>query len=289
LSQGDFLVQISFGSADDYTASILEPGVPPPTARREALRRLASSGIKTACRLQPLLPDRETEALDLLEKLADIGVSHVGVEHLKLGVERQAGTARLSKVLSGDVRAFYASVGAQRLGREWMLPADLRLPTILAMRSRTHDLGMSFGAADTDLLPLSDGLCCCSGADMLLDSGVPFQFNYLGAVRNAGPGGRVTFASLNGLWAPGGSIARMVNSRSRVKRPDGRSASIADYIKANWNGRRNGCSPQMFYGVQPTGDVDEDGLRVYRVSGALNGMLRADPPRRNGVSPAVMS
>ena len=61
-------------------------------------------------------------------------------------------------------------------------------------------------------------------------------------------------------------MAVMVNSRSRLHHPDGSGARIADYIGTNWNGRHNGCSPLMFYGVEPTGEVDRNGLNVYALS-----------------------
>lgn len=287
LSRGDFLVQVSFSTSDDQLASAIDLGTPSPTARRHALARLAEAGIKTACRLQPLLPGREMQEMKLLDQCAEIGVAHVGVEYLKLPVEQWSGTARLSRALSRDLSLYYASVRAKRLGREWVLPIELRLPTILAMRDRAHALGMSFGAADTDLLPLSDSSCCCSGADVLLRGGPPFEFNYLGAVRRASSGGIITFSSLRDVWVPRGSIARMVNSRSRLRRPDGRGASLSDYIRANWNGRKNGCSPLLFHGVEPTGQMDDEGLNVYRISSSLKNILHSPFAAKSarGVSP----
>jgi DNA repair photolyase len=287
LSRGDFLVQVSFSTSDDRLSAAIDLGTPSPTARRRALAKLADAGIKTACRLQPLLPGREVEGMAALDQCAEVGAAHVGVEYLKLPIERWSGTARLSKALSRDLRLYYASVRAQRVGREWVLPIELRLPTILSMRDRAHELGMSFGAADTDLLPMSDSACCCSGADVLLRGGRSFEFNYLGAVRRATSTGVVNFSSLSDVWTPTGSMARMINSRSRLRGPNGSGASLADYIKANWNGRNNGCSPQMFHGVEPTGHVDTEGLNVYRVSGPLRHLLEGRSAAAPTAGPAL--
>ncbi len=273
LSRGDFVVQLSFSARDDQLASKIEVGAPSPTERLASLVVLSEAGIKTACRLQPLIPHRESEAMEFLDECAEAGVRHVGVEHLKLPLETWAGIDRLAKAMSWDLRSYYAKVGAKRCGREWLLPVDLRLPTILKMRDRAHALGMSFGAADTDLLPISDSACCCSGADMLLRGGRPFEFNYLGAVRRATSDGIITFASLDNCWTPVGSIAPVINSHSRIRRADGTSAAIADYIRANWNGRKNGCSPQMFYGIEPAGQVDDEGLNLYIIRDAFKALL----------------
>ena len=40
---------------------------------------------------------------------------------------------------------------------------------------------------------------------------------------------------------------------------------MRDYLRHNWNGRANGPSPAMFWGVEPTGESDHDAMRIYRV------------------------
>lgn len=273
LSRGDFVVQISFSTSDDTLASRIDFGAPLPTERLAALTTLAKSGIKTACRLQPLLPGHENEAIEFVGRCAEAGVRHVGVEHLKLALEGSNRIDRLAQAMSQDIRGYYANVGSQRLGREWVLPVKLRLPILLRLRKEVRSYGMTFGAADTDLLPMSDGLCCCSGADILLRGGNPFEFNYIGAVRRASASGLIRFSSLDGCWAPTGSIARYVNSNSRLHLPDGRGATIEDYLRSNWNGRKNGCSPQMFYGVELTGQLDDAGLAIYALTDEFQRVL----------------
>jgi hypothetical protein len=122
---------------------------------------------------------------------------------------------------------------------------------------------MTFGAADTDLLPLSDGNACCSGADLhLADAGRPFRHTYLSAV-HAATDNVVAYESIGSEWAPSHTIARFVNSNSRIKSEVG--AGVRDYVKRNWNGRPNGPSPGMFYGVNPTEKYDDHGLRLYAI------------------------
>jgi len=49
-------------------------------------------------------------------------------------------------------------------------------------RAHVKSQGMSFGAADSDLLHWSDGNVCCSAVD-LLGMGNGMRFNFLTAVR----------------------------------------------------------------------------------------------------------
>lgn len=284
LQRGDFAVQFSFSTTDPDLARDIDVGAPPPRRRMEAMATLIEAGVPVAVRLQPLIPGREEEARDFIDELAALGISHIGVEHLKLPVEGWVGTTRLGNALAEDLRRRYASGNAVRHGREWILPVATRLPTVLELRARAHEHGMSFGAADTDLLPLSDGSWCCSGADTLLrGGGVGFQTNYLGAVRRASDDGYVTYAAIEDSWAPSRSIAMMVNSNSRLAPRNGRGAGVRDYIRANWNGRANGCSPAMFHGVNSTGEHDDQGMQVYRLSDELRRLVSTRVAGKSGV------
>lgn len=278
LKRGEFAVQFSFSTRDDKLAEQIEHGAPSPSARLRALTHLANERIPVAVRLQPFIPGRESEADEFLHEIAELGASHVGVEHLKLPVERATRLSRLQSSLQADLRSHYEAAGANREGREWILPALRRLPTILRLQQTAHSIGLSFGAADSDLLPLSDGDWCCSGADSLLPGGKGFEFNYLGAVRRAQNGSDLTFDLLRDCWVPSGSIAMMINSHSRLPGVNGGGAGVADYIRTNWNGRSNGCSPEMFYGVSSTGRCDDLGLRTYRLSDELLSMISARLP-----------
>ncbi len=273
LVKGQYVVQVSFSTRSDSVAATIEVGVPSPSARLHAIRELVDAGVPTTVRMQPLIPGRETEALEFAEELASIGVRHIGLEFLKLPLEDWSGTQRLSKGAGFDLPTFYASAGSTRVGREWVLPVESRLPFVVQMRNLVHGLGISFGAADTDLLPLSDSACCCSGVDQLLPDAKAFSHNYLGAVR-ANKEGRISISALEGSWVPDGSISTMVNSRSRLPRVGLRGAGVRDYISANWNGRSNGCSPEMFYGVEVTEEEDPEGMAIYRITEDLAALLR---------------
>jgi hypothetical protein len=205
----------------------------------------------------------------------------VGFEFLKLPLERWRQGLAMSAAMGFDIAAYYRSSGARRVGREWVLPVDHRLDFAVRARAVTHELGMSFGAADTDLLHLSDTSACCSGADRLLSDARTFDYNYLGAIVRADESGRVTLSSLKDAWKPTSSASSMINSRSRIPAVDGVGRPISAYIELNWNGRKNGCSPDMFHGVVATDIREADGSIVYRLSDQLMRLrLDAAPKRR---------
>ncbi len=265
LQHGNFLLQMSFSTLDAHLASALERGVPSPDDRLAALEVAASAGVPVAIRHQPVVPDREHEIGQMVAAASTAGARHYAIEFLKLGLEqRQRKSALLSHLADFDL---VADDFAHRVGREWILNARYRLPWVLQARSQSHKAGLTFGAADTDLLPLSDGDVCCSGADIhLAEPGATFRHNYLTAIR-AARNGVTDYSKIQGEWAPRRSVARFINSRSRIAGSSG--AGIGDYVLRNWNGRANGPSPEMFHGVTRLEEPDSHGLARYSVESWL--------------------
>lgn len=262
LVSGNFFIQVSFSALDDSFAERIERGTPSPSQRLDALAIAAASGVRVSMRHQPVLPGRERDIRTGVVAAANAGCSHYGLEFLKVAVEKSS-----QRRLGTEVDLVLGEAGVRREGREWLLPLERRLPWVLEARRTAHAVGLSFGAADNDLLPLSDGDACCSGADLCLpEPGSPYRHNYLEAVRRAA-GGIVRRESVHGEWVPKRTLARFVNSRSRLAR--NRGASMVDYIDHNWNGRANGPSPGMFAGVRATDEMDNRGFRIYELDGWL--------------------
>jgi hypothetical protein len=270
LTSGCFVLQCSLSSMDDRLLTDVDCGTPGPTRLVKAARKAAREGVPVSFRVQPLLPTREKDAYDVLVVAADVGAFHVAFEHLKLPLEESwVGTHKLSSILGLDLRDFYRKNRASRVGREWVLPPEQRLPGLLQLRDAAHELGLSFGAADTDLLPIGDGSCCCSGLDLLDSwSGFHFRHNFAEAIRRASPDGVVTYSSIEECWLPSRSISRWVNSRSRLPfdTDQGSGASMQAYLLRNWEGSPNGPMPEGFYGVSSAGSRDPEGRMTYQVS-----------------------
>jgi DNA repair photolyase len=275
LSRGNFVVQLSICSLDDALLRKIDVGTPGPTALMAQAELLAQSGIPVACRIQPVLPSREQDAFSVISKCAKVGIRHVAVEHLKLPVESGwKGTGDLSRVLETDVRLLYSD--GKRDGREWILPIAERLTRMMSFRRHAHALGLSFGAADNDLLHLSDGNCCCSGADLLMPGLQHFQYNFLTAVREGMGKGVISFSTIANQWKPARSIAMYVNSRSRLpKTMDNSNSDLDRYVRYHWNNTSASLSPKSLFGVESTGQVDGDGNLLYAASPLLKTLTAA--------------
>lgn len=295
MSAGPFVLQCSISSLDDDLLASVDCGTPGPTRILAAAAKAIDRGVPVAFRIQPLLPGREDDAYQIIEAAAAAGVFHVGVEHLKLPLESQwSGTQLLSDRLGIDLVDYYREKGATRVGREWILPHAFRLPRMLELRDVVHQGDMSFGAADTDLLPIGDGGCCCSGVDLLDDwDGYHFTHNYAEAIRRADDQGIVTYGSIEDEWIPSGSIARWVNSNSRLRSNPvtGGGAPMRDYIVRNWAGSPNGPAPGGFVGVTRTDELDDKGRPVYQVAPEILGHIQrarrrlSDPPVGQALPP----
>lgn len=292
LSTGNFAVQFSISTDDDDLALRTDAGVPTPSRRFKAMRELSRLGVRTSCRIQPVLPGRESDAFRIVKLSSESGASHVSVEHLKWPVETGVTRSeKLAALLGLDLSQHLKNSGATRCGREWILPVSGRLPLILELRQYTRQLGLTFGAADNDLLHLSDGESCCSGAD-LMGFDTVYRFTYTQAI-HASIDGSVRFESLKAEWRPKKSVGQFVNSNSRIP-----GSSVEAYLRDAWNGRMNGCSPANYYGLSATGEHDDEGLVVYavdpkvwrliqegRVSGRRVGNAQCQPMSASGVLP----
>jgi DNA repair photolyase len=273
LSDGRFIVQFSISSLDDELMRRIDIGASSPTDRVRALRRLAEAGIPTSCRIQPILPSLVQDAREIVPAVAEAGARHIGAEHLKLPIESSwRGTKMLATALGASALNDYRESG-RRVGREWVLPVERRIDTILEIREAVHTFGMTFGAADNDLLPISDGDCCCSGADFIEGFTEHFALNYAEAVRLTGSSGCMSIDVLKDTWYPTKTMARFMNSHSRIMRPDGAGGGIREYVERNWNGSPNGASPLSFRGVQATGVLDGDGFMEYALDGELQWLM----------------
>lgn len=271
LQAGRFGIQISLSSTDDALLSQIDIGTPGPSKLLEAAKRAADIGIPVTCRIQPLIPGHEDDAKELIWKAKEVGVKHAAVEHLKLPLEGAWWGSRKLHESLGSQLDIYRDYG-QRVGREWVLPTELKLDRVLQLRAEARAAGLTFGAADNDLLLLSDGNCCCSGAD-LSGFGNHFACTYTEAARSGAQSGLVSLQSIRANWRPTSTIARFVNSRSRLPSVNGRGAGIWEYIARNWNGRPNGNAPSALYGVSPTEERDEEGFLIYELGREVTDLM----------------
>jgi len=142
LSQGRAVVQVSMVAP---SFDRMEPGAPPFRARLATIRRLVPRVSRVLVRIQPYMPDVLRPVLKVLPRYASAGVHGVIVE----GLKRK-----------------HAAAGTVKVGADWCLPVDVLRRDLECIRSRCHELGLRFYAAENRLRRLSDDRCCC-GVDGL--------------------------------------------------------------------------------------------------------------------------
>ncbi len=167
-------------------------------------------------------------------------------------------------------------LGVARLGPDWTLSRDAKRPFVRRARQRTHELGVKFGAGDTEFIPWSDGNGCCGASELTQERANHFSANFVGAIRASlgRPDKRVTFDMLKDLWSPEQSIGNYMDWRRRIhpNQRDGRSDWLA-LMGKRWNGGKSPYSPAFFDGVAPTSETDEAGFRIYRLVRACAGAI----------------
>jgi DNA repair photolyase len=262
------VVQFSFVSTRQDVAERLQPHAPNPLDLLAAMESLARRGIPVTCRWQPYLRGISESPREFVETVARAGARHIAIEHLKLPVERNHRLwSVLTKGSGRDLAGDYRAVGARLDGRELVLPAAIKLPTILEVREATHQQKLSFGAADNELQYLSDTACCCSGVDQFAGFEGWFKHQIGHAVRRS-RGRLITYDSIAQYWSPDGSVDRWLNSRSRI----GEAGELDDHIKVRWNEAGSSFSPARYYGVEPSEEFTPSGFRVYQWTKDLSGI-----------------
>ena len=159
LLEGLYAVQITLISRNDELIGQLEPGAPSAAERLKVLEKLASAGIWTACRIQPVIPGSivETDMKGFIGTLANTGIKHVVVEGYKPSVWFKDGYRKVNEVCGGDVTLEYG----QQTGSEFFLPTWRKWEYLQVALQAAHEHGITVGAADNDLRDMGDVECCC--------------------------------------------------------------------------------------------------------------------------------
>ena len=257
------VVQFSFCSTRDRVAAKLEPYSASPSELLNTMAILTRNGIRVTCRWQPYIPGISEPAEEFASRVSSTGCHHVGLEHLKIPVERNHPLwGDLIGAAGRDFYSEYKTMNAPRDGREYVLPPHAKLPAILETSRAVRARRMTFGAADNEFQYLSDTDCCCSGVDQFpgFENWFKHQIGY--AVRKC-MGKRITYDSVSREWAPIGSIDRFLNSHSRLSKRSELSGSVRDHLRVRWNNPKAPGCPTSFYGVVTRSQVTSTGNKVY--------------------------
>lgn len=254
------MVQVPIGAPSDEFASFAEPYMPSVSDRIRCIAALSGCGIHTAVRLQPLLvPWIEPTVAELVGRIGDAKCKHVVVEFLKLPVERKMPyLSRLFRRINWDGAESYRRLGAQRIGREWVLPAPHKWELLQPLISTIRRHGMTYGSADYGLNHLGDTACCC-GVSELPGFSNWFKGNIASVIRESKTG-PVLFEHMMCEWLPQRSMRRYMNSHCRMPANN----SMECYLRQKWNSPGSANAPDALLGISWTGERDGGHNCIYQ-------------------------
>jgi len=264
LQNGNFYVRFSISMLDLKVRSLFEETTGTPAQILKACIKLKDKGISSSIRFQPIFPGYENEYFKFIPKLVSAGVEHVSLEYLKLSVDApETDFKRLSLVYPSGIHQKFKSLGAKRLGREFVLPASQKVKFFRDFKRDAFNAGISVGLADNEFLHLSDGGACCGGANLFLRNANFFDANIQSVLRGKIVGDVISFSDLKGRWMPKLNVGTYLNSNSRMKGVNGQWLA---YLKRDWNGDSGTYGPSFFYGIAETGKSDRAGFKKYVVA-----------------------
>jgi DNA repair photolyase len=159
----NLILQMSLIASDDDYLLKLEPNAPKASKRLAALKELGDMGIKTTCRIEPIMPGPSANNLEShIRNVGRCGVKHVSLAWARIDKDPEY-VKRMNDALGCNILQLYdyASEFHSKLrAAPWYIakesPNELRW---------AHDFGMTIGFANAPALFLGDTPCCC-GIDL---------------------------------------------------------------------------------------------------------------------------
>ena len=259
----NIVVQFSFSTTKDKLSEIIEPYSYKPSDILRTINTLSNEGINTTIRWQPYIPSVSESFEEFIERVENVGIKHIGFEHLKLPYEKNNLIwKRLISSLDFDIINFYKENNAINDGRELILPAELKIKNALKVKSILSKKNISFGSADNEIQYLSDSNCCCSGVDKFegFENWNKFQIAY--AIKKSN-GNDITFDLIENEWHPKGAIDKHLNSKTRIPKTSENHNSVRNYIENRWENLNSNFNPINFLGVTESGRRDKNGMRIF--------------------------
>jgi DNA repair photolyase len=257
------------GVAEEYRSGI-DIGCDPFPIVLDRIQFLADAGLSTSLRIQPVIPGFEDDALSMTEQAARAGVSHVSFEYLKISYEsRNRELHQIHKSTGIDIWDKMNTIGMTTVGRDYTLVKSAKWQFLLAARQLCRDLGIKFGAGDTEFIHLSDGGGCCNVSEFFLKGANQFTTNFVGVLAKATTSHTVRFSDLKKEWVPQHNVHRYLTTNSRSRDTTRNYPSLLALLAHRWNGGKGPYSPAFFHGVSWNGAYDDEGFKIYEFSNPL--------------------
>ncbi|VVT01397.1 MULTISPECIES: hypothetical protein [Marinobacter] len=242
----------------------IDRGCPPLADIGFAASVLANENIPVCFRFQPIIPGHEKSFDEVFEVAKKANVKHISAEYLKCPIDANRNFGKsLANDLGKNPIEYYKELGAERYGREYMLPLRYRAPWLIEFANKARDNGVTFGFADNDLLLHSDGQSCCSASDLYLKKASFFNANIVALAKSKQYGDLIYFSDYLSRWIPESSVSTYLNSTARLRSLNFEESQWLQYLREMWLGQYGVFRPDYFDGLEKTKKVDLNGLPVY--------------------------
>ncbi len=147
----------------------LEPGAPPPEARLRALRMIASGGVPTGVRLDPVVPHVNSDhkrVEEVIRAAAEAGADHVVASTYKAKPDNFKRLLGSFPEYGKELRRIYWEEGEFFHGQRYA-PKRLRRELMGLIRETAERYGLRFVTCREGLEGLDDGVAKCDGSHLL--------------------------------------------------------------------------------------------------------------------------
>lgn len=268
LTTGNFYIRQSITPLPTTLAKRVERGVSSMAERLDSTRILAENGIPTSIRLQPIVYGYEYCAEELIISAAKAGAKHVSVEYLKWPIEHQSKQFSDLQTIFPNMLQEYKSVGATLIGRELVLPSQLKFGPLSNLKTLAESLGLAFGYAENEFLLLNNFRSCCNGADKFLRDATFFEANITGILKRQLGNNYYKFELPQSAWVPSENVFSHLNSSSRPRKVtlESNRDRWSFYLRQKWNSHKQRGGPESYWGFTDSEKKDENGNKIFSVS-----------------------
>lgn len=269
--QKNWNVKVSIVTLDERKSRTVEPGVPAPLERLDAIKRIADLDCGGATlRLRPfIIGVTDPTHKEMIRLAGEAGAGAMTTEFFCLEMRSKLMRARMLKMNEAagfDLLALYRRIGGAGYLR---LNRRVKRKFVDEMEAAARSAGMRFYVSDAHFKERCDSGSCC---------GLPESWNYsrgqfTEALLIAKRTGQVRLSDIlpgmqwqkSFLWRN----AQGFNTNSTESKAEHYYKTMHDYVRMLWNSPQKKTSPAQYFGgvLAPEPERDPSGDIVYRYVG----------------------